>query len=87
MGGWKQGWQSPGVLGHWAGGSSMHLAQLDLLPGLRGCEDTGVQNAGNSEGPTDNGTDLKGRGGEGQRSAPDGAPGQTPPKSRALPRN
>lgn len=40
----------------------MHLAQLDLLPGLRGCEDTGVQNAGHSEGPTDDGTDLKGGG-------------------------
>lgn len=40
----------------------MHLAQLDLLPGLRGCEDTGVQNAGHSEGPTDDGTDLEGGG-------------------------
>ena len=37
----------------------MHLAQLDLLPGLRGCEDTRVQNAGHSEGPANDGTDLK----------------------------
>lgn len=73
-----------GLLGSSAigpGGSSMHLAQLDLLPGLRGCEDTRVQNAGNSEGPADDGTDLKGVRG-GQRSALEGAPGQTPPKPR-----
>lgn len=40
----------------------MHLAQLDLLPGLRGCEDTRVQNAGHSEGAANDGTDLKGGG-------------------------
>lgn len=59
MGRWEQDWRPPWVLGHGAGGVSMHLAQLDLFPRLRGREDTGVQNAGNSEGPTDNGTDLK----------------------------
>lgn len=59
----------------------MHLAQLDLLPGLRGCEDTGVQNASHSEGPTDDGTDLKVGGGV-QRSGLDGAPGQPSPRSR-----
>lgn len=59
----------------------MHLAQLDLLPGLRGCEDTRVQNASNSEGPTDDGTDLKE--GRGQRAALEGVPGQRPPKSHA----
>lgn len=37
----------------------MHLAQLDLLPGLGGCEDAGVQDARHSEGPTNDGTDLK----------------------------
>lgn len=54
-----QGWWSPGSLAVGPGRSSMHLAQLDLLPGLRGCKDTRVQNAGHSEGPTNDGTDLK----------------------------
>lgn len=56
----------------------MHLAQLDLLPGLRGCEDTRVQNASNGEGPANDGTDLKVGGG--QRSALEGVPRLSPPK-------
>ena len=59
MGCWRQGCWSPGSLAVGPGRSSMHLAQLDLLPGLRGCEDTRVQNAGHSEGPANDGTDLK----------------------------
>lgn len=55
----------------------MHLAQLDLLPGLRGCEDTRVQNAGHSEGAANDGTDLK-EGGDGQRSVGKGAMARPP---------
>lgn len=36
----------------------MNFAQLDLLPRFRGCEDAGVQNAGDGEGATDDGTDC-----------------------------
>ena len=41
-------------------GSSGHLAQLDLLPGLGGSEDAGVYDASHGEGASDDGTDLGG---------------------------
>lgn len=39
------------------GRHSGHLAYLDFLPGLRGCEYTGVNNASHCKRPTNNGTD------------------------------
>ena len=42
------------------GGSSGHLAQLDLLPGLGGGEDAGVYDASHGERASDDGTDLGG---------------------------
>lgn len=42
--------------------SSGHLSYLDLLPGLGGCEYTGVYDACYRERPSDDSTDLEGKG-------------------------